>query len=188
MKSFFTLRPLLSEFVDFFWIYEGYAASHQRELVMPTPTLDVVFTLIPVAARSPVYLARARRHFLLDTSLPFSAIGIHFGPGGGFPFFGVSAGELHNQTVSLDTLWRAFAGTVGDQLWEARTPEARFLILERALLARARSQRGLTPSELCDLTTAHNSEQRDRCTHSSGFRRRVSARGFARGIRSGHIR
>ena len=138
--SFHTPRAPLDAFVDFFWIYEGYAAPHQRERVMPVPTLDVVFTLDSSGrALSGVSGARSKA-FLLDTSLPFSAIGIHFRPGGGFPFFGIPVGELHNQMVSLDTLWRAFAGTISDQLWEARGAEARFLILERALLARARGQ------------------------------------------------
>jgi len=138
--SFYAPRAPLAAFVDFFWMYDGYAAAHQRELVMPVPTLDVVFTLDAKSrARSGVSGARSKA-FVLDTSLPFSAIGIHFRPGGGFPFFEVPAGELHNQTVSLDTLWHACAGTISDQLWEARTAEARFVILEQALLGRARGR------------------------------------------------
>jgi AraC-like DNA-binding protein len=139
-SSFYSPPAPLDTFVDFFWIYEGYAAPHQREQVMPVPTLDVVFTLDSSGrALSGVSGARSKA-FLLDTSLPFSAIGIHFRPGGGFPFFGIPAGELHNQAVSLEALWPGFAGLVSDQLWEARSAEARFLILERALLARARGQ------------------------------------------------
>jgi AraC-like DNA-binding protein len=139
-SSFYTPRGPLAAYVDFFWIYEGYAVPHQREQVMPVPTLDVVFTLDSSGrALSGVSGARSKV-FLLDTSLPFSAIGIHFRPGGGFPFFPIPVGELHNQTVALDTLWGAFAGTVSDQLWEARSVEARFRILERALVARARGQ------------------------------------------------
>jgi hypothetical protein len=40
MSSFYTPRAPLSGFVDFFWIYEGYEVPHQREQVMPVPTLD----------------------------------------------------------------------------------------------------------------------------------------------------
>jgi transcriptional regulator GlxA family with amidase domain len=87
-SSFYTPRAPLDAFVNFFGLHEGYAAPHQREQVMPVPTLDVVFT-------------------------------------------------LDYETVSLDTLWRTFAATISDQLWEARTAEARFVILESALLARA---------------------------------------------------
>jgi transcriptional regulator GlxA family with amidase domain len=87
-SSFYTPRAPLDAFVNFFGLHEGYAAPHQREQVMPVPTLDVVFT-------------------------------------------------LDYETVSLDTLWRTFAATISDQLWEARTAEARFVTLESALLARA---------------------------------------------------
>lgn len=139
-SSFYTPRAPLGAFVDFFWIYEGYSAPHQREQVMPVPTPDVVFTLDSRGRAWSGISGPRSKSFLLDTSLPFSAIGIHFRPGGGFPFFGVPVGELHNQTVSLDTLWRAFAGTISDQLWESRSAQARFLILEHALLARARGQ------------------------------------------------
>jgi hypothetical protein len=37
-------------------------------------------------------------------------------------------------------LWRAFAKSVSDQLWDAPSAEARFLVLERALLVRARGR------------------------------------------------
>jgi AraC-like DNA-binding protein len=84
-SSFYAPRAPLAAFVDFFWIYDGYAAAHQREQVMPVPTMDVVFT--------------------------------------------------------LDAKSRALSGVSGrDQLWEARTAEARFLILEQALLATARGR------------------------------------------------
>jgi AraC-like DNA-binding protein len=139
-SSFYTPRAPLGALVDFFWIYEGYSAPHQREQVMPVPTPDVVFTLDSSGRALSGISGPRSKAFLLDTSLPFSAIGIHFRPGGGFPFFGVPVGELHNQTVSLDTLWRACAGTISDQLWEARSAEARFRILEHALLARARGR------------------------------------------------
>ena len=104
---------------------------------MPTPTVDAVFTLDRTGrAWSGVSGARSEA-FLLDTSMPFSAIGIRFRSGGGFPFFGVPAGELHNQVVSLDTLWGPRAASISDQLWDARTAEARVGILERALVERA---------------------------------------------------
>jgi AraC-like DNA-binding protein len=136
-SSFHSPRAPLSTFVDFFWIYEGYAASHQREQVMPTATLDAVFTLDASGHTSSGVAGARSEAFLLDTSRPFSAIGIHFRPGGAFPFFGVPAGELHNKIVSLDTLWGPFAAAISEQLWEGRSPEARYRVLERALLERA---------------------------------------------------
>jgi AraC-like DNA-binding protein len=71
----------------------------------------------------------------LDTSQPFSACGVHFKPGGAFPFIAVPANELHNQAVTLDALWGPLAQNVEAQVWEAPTPDQRLRILENALLA-----------------------------------------------------
>ena len=37
--------PPLSEFVDFFWIYEGYAPPHRGERLLPTGTSELVFSV-----------------------------------------------------------------------------------------------------------------------------------------------
>jgi AraC-like DNA-binding protein len=47
------------------------------------------------------------------------------------------ASELHDVQVPLDALWGSTAGELRDRLLEAETPEARFVILERYLLAQA---------------------------------------------------
>jgi AraC-like DNA-binding protein len=44
---------------------------------------------------------------------------------------------LHDEIVSLETLWGATASDLRDQLLAASTPETRFRILERYLLAQA---------------------------------------------------
>ncbi len=114
--------------------------------MLPTGTMELVFTL-HADGRARSGLAGARSEFLvLDTSRPFSVIGVHFRPGGGFPFFGVPAGELHNRGVTLDMVWGGYAATVRDRLWEAETPERRFRILERALLDRARDRLDCHPA------------------------------------------
>lgn len=135
-----TPGPPLSEVVDSLWICEGYVQPHACERVLPTGAMDLVFAL-DADGRARSGISGARSEFLvLDTSRPFSVIGVHFRPGGGFPFFGVPAGELHNRSVTLDMVWGGYAATVSDRLWEAETPERRFRILERALLDRARDR------------------------------------------------
>jgi AraC-like DNA-binding protein len=92
-------------------------------------------------------LAGARSQFVeLDTSRPFSAIGVHFKPGGGSPFFGVPASELRNQSVTLDLLWGRLATTIADRLWDADTPEGQFRILENALLEKGRDRLAFHPA------------------------------------------
>jgi AraC-like DNA-binding protein len=133
--------PPLSEFVDSLWIYQGYVQEHARERVLPTGAMQLAFTLDGEGRiRSGVSGARSEA-VTLDTSRPFSAIGAHFRPGGGFPFFPLPASELHNRGVSLDVVWGADAAAIGERLWEAETPERQFRILERTLLERARDPR-----------------------------------------------
>jgi AraC-like DNA-binding protein len=134
-----TPGPPLSEFVDSLWIYEGYVQPHARERVLPTGTMQLAFTLDGEGRRCSGVAGARSEMVVLDTSRPLSVIGVHFKPGGGFPFFGLPAGELHNRSVTLDLLWGGYAATIGDQLWEAETPKGRFRILERALLDKARA-------------------------------------------------
>jgi AraC-like DNA-binding protein len=77
---------------------------------------------------------------MLDTSTPFSVIAVHFRPGGSFPFFDVPSTELHNQGVPLDLLWGRDAASFRDRLWEEKTADKRFTLLEETLLTRARGR------------------------------------------------
>jgi AraC-like DNA-binding protein len=58
--------------------------------------------------------------------------------GGAFPFLGIPAGDLEGRHAPLEALWGAAARTLRDRLLEASTATARFGILERFLLERAR--------------------------------------------------
>jgi AraC-like DNA-binding protein len=130
--------PPLSEFVDFFWIYEGFAPPHRGERLLPTGTSELVFS-IDAHGRAANGASGARSEALmLDTSTPFSIVAVHFRPGGSFPFLGVPSTELRNQVVPLDLLWGRDAANFSDRLWEAKTADTRFNLLEEMLLARAR--------------------------------------------------
>lgn len=62
--------------------------------------------------------------------------GVHFKPGGAYPFLRLPLSELHNQVVSLDAIWGCEAGELRERLYAAPTIEAGFALLERLLLAR----------------------------------------------------
>ena len=76
------------------------------------------------------------RIFLIDTAEDASVIGVHFRPGGAFPFLGLPAGELADAHVDLETLWGRAAVELRERLCAAGTPAERFRLLEEALLAR----------------------------------------------------
>jgi AraC-like DNA-binding protein len=144
------LRPL-SDFVDIFWLHEGAPPPHPRERLLPMGTVELVINLRgPTAAvcdrhhpdlvhhlLGPIICGPHSEPFVIPTADQASILGVHFKPGGAFPFLRLRADELHNRHVSLDSLWGASAAALHDRLREARTPAARFRILEQSLLAQA---------------------------------------------------
>ena len=129
-----TASSALALFVDCFWIHAGYTQPHARERVLPTGTMGLVFA-VDTVGRASSGIAGPRSGFLeLDTSRPFSAIGVQFKAGGGSPFFGVPIGELCNHAVPLDLVWGRFAAAIADRLWDADTADEQFRILAGALL------------------------------------------------------
>jgi methylphosphotriester-DNA--protein-cysteine methyltransferase len=75
---------------------------------------------------------------VIDTASQAAVLGISFKPGGAFPFLKMPASELHDLHVPLDTLWKADGANLRARLLEAPTPEAKFRIVERCLLAQAK--------------------------------------------------
>ena len=131
-----TPGPPLSAFVELFWLYES-QAEHPAERLLPTGSMELVVTLS--AAKPEAVVAGAySRAALLDTSKPEVVIGVHFRAGGAFPFLHMPAGELHNLDVSLEDIWGAEAASLlHERLVAAPAPEAKFAILEQALIAQA---------------------------------------------------
>lgn len=143
--------PPLSEFVALLWLYEGYAPEHGKERVLPDGSVELVINLREDAlrvydrqdterfesfGRSLVSGPRAE-YIVIDTVSRASIMGVHFRPGGAFPFLGLPACELQGLTVALEDLWGRAAAELREQLLAAASPEEKFRILERVLLAQA---------------------------------------------------
>ena len=140
----------LSNFVDLFWYYSGFVRPHTKERLLPTGTIELVINLrenqvrtydpdhTEVCRRFPgsVVIGAHSRFFVIDTSEQNDVIGIHFKPGGAFPFLAPPADEFRDAHVGLDAIWGAGAGELREQLLEAPTPEAKFALLESTLLSR----------------------------------------------------
>jgi AraC-like DNA-binding protein len=140
-------RQPLAQFVNLLWLYEGYTQPHSKERVLPTGEMQIVINLLEDTSRtydpddtdrchafSGSLLSGAHSQYqVIDTAEQRCIIGVHFRPGGAFPFLRMPAGELRDTTVSLDTLWGAGAVDLREQLLEAPTHQARFEILERVL-------------------------------------------------------
>ena len=151
--NFHKPRPPLSKFVDNFWLYEGSEPEHQTERIieriLPTGTLELVVNLRQNELR--FYDAERRENCSRLSGAVVSGafgrgfepaaenliIGVHFKPGGAFPFLGLPAGDLADTHVDLETLWGPSARWLRERLREATSAE-RFQLLEEALLSRLR--------------------------------------------------
>jgi AraC-like DNA-binding protein len=145
--------PPLDELVALFWLFEfDEPAPHPRERVLPTGSVELVINLSTDMTRSydrhdhgrfetlsgSIVSGTRSGYMVIDTASCESILGVHFKPGGAFPFLGVDASELHDLDISLESLWGSYAARLRERLIDAPTPAAKFRILETALHARAR--------------------------------------------------
>ena len=149
--NFYKPKPPLSKFVDNLWLYKGHVPEQKTERILPTGTLELVLNLRQNELRfydaerpetrsrlsgAVVSGAHGRGFSPSDTADEIFIIGVHFKPGGAFPFLGLPAGDLADTHVDLETLWGPAAGRLRDRLCEARTSPERFHLLQQALLSR----------------------------------------------------
>ena len=166
-------QPPLSDFIELFWYQEGYAPGHAKERALPEGTVELIVNLredvLPVFERQePTRFRLARgsllygahsEFFVIDTSIQASILGVHFKPGGVFPFLNMPADELHNAVVPLDALWGVEADHLREQLLEANTLENRFHLLEQFLIARAVRPLGRHPAVALAVKALQNASQ-----------------------------
>jgi hypothetical protein len=72
--------------------------------------------------------------FVSDTEEEAFIMGIHFKPGGAFPFLGVPADKLADMHIDLEMLWGRAAIRLRERLCEASTAAERFHLLEETLI------------------------------------------------------
>jgi AraC-like DNA-binding protein len=147
--------PPLDRFIERIWCCSD-APLHTSERVLPGGgTLDLVINLAEDALRSfdpnipglvhthanAIVAGTRTRSYLIDPRQRASLVGVHFRPGGAFPFLGISPSEIVNAHVELRDLWGAAGQTLREQLLEAGSVSERFRLVEAALLGRLRRAR-----------------------------------------------
>jgi AraC-like DNA-binding protein len=144
--------PPLGHFVELLWLYKGFRPAHPRERLLPTGTVEIVIHLRedriltygrrdvnrPFALSGSVVCGAHSEFFVIDTASQDEVIGVHFRPGGAYPFLKLPNGELHNTHVDLSTLWgRRSASELRERLLAAPSPEGKLRVLEQALIEKA---------------------------------------------------
>jgi len=140
--------PPLSAFVDVLWLYEGYDATHEKERLLPDGTTELVVNLREDRIRvydphrperyntipGSVVSGPRSEFFVIDTEGESHTIGVHFKPGGAFPFLKMPPTELTNQSIALECLWGRASFLLRERLLAAPSPAEKFRALECCLL------------------------------------------------------
>jgi len=151
-RSYAPLR-VLADLVDDFWLYDDYRPQHLRERILPSGTVELVINLRKDELRiydrvrpgvcerfsGAVVSGTYDRSFVIDTAEEASLLGVHFRPGGAFPFFGLPVSELVDTHVDLETLWGRSSSELRERLRNAPRPSDKFRVLEAMLVARLSS-------------------------------------------------
>jgi AraC-like DNA-binding protein len=141
-------RPPLADFIDKLWLSQGAAPTHQKERLLPDANVELVINLhqnhIHLYDRNTyrrcgtapgcIVSGPRSQYFVIDTQDQTATMGVHFRPGGAFPFFRVPPSELADQSVALDALWGTAAAELRDRLLATPTPLGKFCVLEACLL------------------------------------------------------
>lgn len=143
-----TFKPngILSEFVDYFWYMESQNTACHNELSLPDGSVDLIIDLaadqviMGTASNETLRLNNVfvcgphSRHFVICNSFETKVIGIHFKPGGAYPFLGYPLDQLHNDIQSMEAIWGNLAGKLREQLLELPTVGQMFHLLNDRLL------------------------------------------------------
>jgi AraC-like DNA-binding protein len=128
--------PPLDAFVDLVWRSDREPEPWSQERLLPEGSVELVVDLAAPASLD-VVAGPHTKFFLLDTTQRQRLVGVHFKPGGAFPFVPPPLYELRNIEAPLDALWGVLARELRERLGEAASDEEQFAIVERVLLARA---------------------------------------------------
>ena len=152
--------PPLSDFVALLWLYDGWRSPARagtraarrvgRDRREPARGRDAALRLDDTATAQrfsgTVLCGPHSRFFVIDTAEQVSALGVHFKPGGAFPFLGPPVHELADTHVGLEDLWGDAARELRERALEAATPHAKLDVLEQALLSRLALSRKSHPA------------------------------------------
>jgi len=151
MVEYFSKSPgkPIGDFVERFWQISD-SPLHRQERIVPSGTLELVVNLCEDEFRiydpehpemcqqysGAIVSGAYQRAFVIDAKQHESVVGIHFKPGGAFPFLRPGPEELTDRHVDLESLWGNVAAELRERLCEAPGPAERFQLFEEALTAR----------------------------------------------------
>jgi AraC-like DNA-binding protein len=140
--------PPLNAHIDDLYYLDG-PASYPRQKVLPVASSNLMinlgdpFEVYEPDQTSPFITCTDswwtgvwNTYHSVDWPRSVSFYGVHFKPGGAYPFLKLPLSELNGQVVPLEAIWGLGAGEIRERLQAAPTAQAGFALLERLLLDR----------------------------------------------------
>lgn len=138
----------LNAYIDYFFYLDG-SMIYPREKSLPVPSAVLIINFGGAVQVSSVsqsqtgstwaeswWMGTSSKYHVVDWPTHVHQIGVAFKPAGAYPFLGLPLSELHNQYVSLDTIWRGYSSEIRERLYAAPSLTSKFVLLEQVLLAR----------------------------------------------------
>lgn len=125
----------LSDFVDLFWYWSGHTAPLVRERILPMSSVELVIKLGNSRTADSGIAGPRSNSMIIERHASDQLLGVHFKPGGAFPFLKFPYGDLHNSWITLADLWgERRASRLLSLLDEEPTIDLKFRLLERWLM------------------------------------------------------
>ena len=148
--------PPLNAYIDDLYYLDG-PASYPRQKALPVASSNLMINLGDafdvhepeqaepfITCTDSWWVGIWSAYHSVDWPLNVQFFGVHFKPGGAYPFLQFPLSEMNSQVVPLDAIWGRFAGEIRERLHAAPTIQAGFALLEHLLLARlCEAPRGL---------------------------------------------
>ena len=145
--------PPLSHFIEHFFYYEGFQAEYQMEKFLPDGSMDLLIDLTETPKKlfhdedgssyttyNKSWMSGMKTEYILIDASVSTMIGVHFKPGGAYPFFNLPVAELNNTTIETDILWNIDIHYIRDEILNKQRTEDKFLVLENFFIKKGRNK------------------------------------------------
>lgn len=145
--------PPLAYFIEHFFYYDGFHAEHMMEKFLPDGSVDLLIDLTETPKKlfyneegtaystfRKSWISGMKTEYILIDASVSNMIGVHFKPGGCYPFIDFPMAGLNNLTIEVDLVWGNEIHSIRDAILHEPVIEGRFKILENYFLQKGKNK------------------------------------------------
>ncbi len=140
-------------FIEHFFYYEGHTADHTMEKFLPDGSMDLLIDLTETPKKlfhdeggttfttyKKSWISGMKTEYILIDASVSSMIGVHFKPGGAYPFLDFPVNELNNVTIEMDAIWNNEIHQIREAVLNTYPIDQKFNILENYFLQKGKQR------------------------------------------------